>query len=178
MPCSPVDSQFRMKSPHAVSAVLLSVFLLLSGSLNGKSGNPGAGTKPAKAAAKEDRNSATAGASSQDDLILATMEKELHRAHAELARQDPAPYFTSYSVTDGDGLSVIGTQGTILTAAQSRRRVADVAMRIGDPKLDNTHGSDRGSGVTTGLLPLRDDSDALARSLCLLYTSPSPRDTR
>jgi predicted Zn-dependent protease len=93
------------------------------------------------------------------------MEKELHRAHTELARQDPAPYFTSYSVTDGEGLSVIGTQGAILTAARSRRRMADVAMRIGDPSLDNTHGSDRGSGITTGQLPIRDDSDALARSL-------------
>ncbi len=154
-----------MKNPHAVSVVMLSVFLLLSGSLNAKAGNSGAGAKPAKAAAKEDRNSATAGASSQDDLILATMEKELHRAHTELARQDPAPYFTSYSVTDGEGLSVIGTLGAILTAARSRRRMADVAMRIGDPSLDNTHGSDRGSGITTGQLPIRDDSDALARSL-------------
>jgi predicted Zn-dependent protease len=154
-----------MKNPHVVSVVLLSVFLFLSGSLNAKSGNSGAGARSAKTAAKDGRNSAAAGVPSQDDLILATMEKELHRAHTELARQDPAPYFTSYSVTDGEGLSVIGTQGAILTAARSRRRMADVTMRIGDPNLDNTHGSDRGSGITTGLLPIRDDSDALARSL-------------
>jgi len=154
-----------MKSPHAVCVVLLSVFLLLSGSVNAKAGNSGAEAKPAKAATTDDQKSATAGASSQDELILATMEKELHRAHTELARQDPVPYFTSYSVTDGEGLAVIGTQGAILTAARSRRRIADVAMRIGDPSLDNTHGSDRGSGITTGQLPIRDDSDALARSL-------------
>ena len=154
-----------MKNPRAVSVVLLLVFLLLSGYLNAKAGNSGAGAKPVKVSAKDDRTSTTASASSQDELILATMEKELHRAHTELARQDPAPYFTSYSVTDGEGLSVIGTQGAILTAARSRRRMADVAMRIGDPSLDNTHGSDRGSGITTGQLPIRDDSDALARSL-------------
>jgi len=104
-------------------------------------------------------------AASPDDLILSTMEKELGRGQVELAKQDLPPYFISYSVKDAEGLAVIGTQGAVLTAAQSRRRVADVAMRIGSPILDNTHGSDRGSGITTGQLPIRDDPDALARSL-------------
>jgi TldD protein len=101
----------------------------------------------------------------QDHLILATMERELRRGQAELARQDPAPYFISYSVTDGEGLAVMGAQGAILTSTRGHRRMADVAMRIGTPNLDNTHGSDRGSGITTGQIPIRDDADALARSL-------------
>ena len=49
-------------------------------------------------------------------------------------------------------MAVIGSQGGILTATQARQRVADVSMRIGKPELDNTHGSDRSSGITTGAI--------------------------
>jgi predicted Zn-dependent protease len=38
-------------------------------------------------------------------------------------------------------------------------------LRIGDPKLDNTHGAHRASAVTSAALPLNDDREALARSL-------------
>ena len=46
-------------------------------------------------------------------------------------------------------------------------RVADVQVRLGDPKLDNTHGTHRGSAVNSLQLPLGDDREALARSLWL-----------
>jgi len=42
-----------------------------------------------------------------------------------------------------------------------------VQLRIGDPKLDNTHGAHRASAVTSTPLPLNDDREALARSLWL-----------
>jgi TldD protein len=100
-----------------------------------------------------------------DDLLLATMEKELHRGQAELAKQDPAPYFTSYNVTDGESLVVLAAQGGILTSTRGRRRAADVSMRIGAPALDNTHDQERASGITSGQLPERDDPDAIARVL-------------
>ncbi len=100
-----------------------------------------------------------------DDLLLETMQKELHRGQIELARQDPAPYFTSYNVTDGETMVVVASQGGILTATRSRQRVADVSMRIGKPDLDNTHGSDRSSGITTSNLPIENDPDAIARTL-------------
>jgi TldD protein len=100
-----------------------------------------------------------------DDLLLATMEKELHRGQAELARQDPAPYFTSYNVTDGESLVVLGAQGGILSSSRARHRVADVSMRIGAPALDNTHDQERSSGLTSGHLPQQDDPDAIARVL-------------
>ena len=53
------------------------------------------------------------------------------------------------------------------TALQGRARVADVQVRVGDPKLDNTHGTHRGSAVNSLQLPLGDDREALARSLWL-----------
>ncbi|MGB8010244.1 MAG: metallopeptidase TldD-related protein [Terriglobales bacterium] len=100
-----------------------------------------------------------------DALLLATMEKELHRGQAELAKQDPVPYFTSYNVTDSESLIVIGAQGGILTSSHGRQRSADVSMRIGAPALDNTHDQERYSGLSSGQLPQRDDPDAIARVL-------------
>jgi predicted Zn-dependent protease len=46
-------------------------------------------------------------------------------------------------------------------------RIADVQVRLGEPKLDNTHGTHRSSAVTSATLPLVDDREALARSLWL-----------
>ncbi len=100
-----------------------------------------------------------------DDLLLATMEKELHRGQSELAKQDPAPYFTSYNVTDGESLVILSAQGGILTSTHIRHRAADVSMRIGTPALDNTHDQERYSGISSGQLPQRDDPDAIARVL-------------
>jgi len=100
-----------------------------------------------------------------DDLLLTTMEKELRRGQAELAKQDPAPYFASYNVTDGESLVILSAQGGILTSTRTRHRAADVSMRIGTPVLDNTHEQERFSGITSGQLPQRDDPDAIARVL-------------
>ena len=102
-------------------------------------------------------------AASKSNVLLTTMEKELRRGEAELAKQDPAPYFTSYAVADSDSLLVVGAQGGILTSSRARRRGAAVSMRIGTPDLDNTHEEQRSSGISSGQLPLRDDPDALAR---------------
>ena len=100
-----------------------------------------------------------------DELLLATMEKELHRGQSELAKQDPAPYFTSYNVTDGESLVILSAQGAILTSTRTRHRAADVSMRIGAPALDNTHDQERSSGISSGQLPQQDDPDAIARVL-------------
>jgi len=129
--------------------------------LNAKmAANKAAANKHPKTSAASAQNSDSA-----DNLLLATMEKELHRGQTELAKLDPAPYFTSYTVTDAETMVVMGAQGGVLTATRERRRVADVSMRIGQPTLDNTHGSERNSGITTGQIPTEDDPDAIARLL-------------
>ena len=145
-----------MKFRLAFPIPLLTVLLLISVQ------PPLSWSAAAKTSSGDKQKSTTSG---PDDLILTTIGNELHRAQTALAKQDPAPYFTSYSVTDGESLAVIGAQGAILTATRARHRLVDVAIRVGSPALDNTHGSDRGSGITTGQLPLRDDPDAIARSL-------------
>ncbi len=99
------------------------------------------------------------------DLVLTTMKAELNRAKTDLAKSDPAPYFLSYTVYDQDQIVIAASYGGILSNSTTRRRSADVTMRVGSPQLDNTHGQSRASGMTSGSLPLNDDPDAEARVL-------------
>jgi predicted Zn-dependent protease len=99
------------------------------------------------------------------------MESELHRAMGSLgntatdASQQPKPYFLSYAVADADSISMSAQFGAIVGSNESRRRVADVQVRLGTAAEDNTHGDHRNSALTTVPLPLTDDGAALARSL-------------
>ena len=99
------------------------------------------------------------------DALLQIMKSELDRAKKDLAKSDPAPYFLSYTIYDQDQILIAASYGGLLTDTAERKRTADVTMRVGTPELDNTHGQSRQSGMTSGPLPLNDDSDAIARSL-------------
>jgi TldD protein len=116
------------------------------------------------ASAGTDAAGMAAGAVSADP-ILATMQKELNRAKADLSKSDPAPYFLSYTVYDQDQIMIAAAYGGLLTNTNNRRRSADVTMRVGTAQLDNTHGQSRSSGMMSGTLPLNDDPDAEARVL-------------
>ena len=104
-------------------------------------------------------------------VLIDTMEAELHRAMNSLgntatdATQQPKPYFVSYAVSDADNISIAAQYGAITNSNESRRRTADVQVRLGAPAEDNTHGDHRNSALTTVPLPLADDRPALARSL-------------
>lgn len=104
------------------------------------------------------------------------MTGELQRAFTSLGRQSTAaqepdrqlpPYFLSYSVSDASMVSIRAQFGALVNSSANRVRVADVQVRLGDPSLDNTHGSHRASAVNSVLLPLTNDREALARSLWL-----------
>src|ERR1700691_356721 len=99
------------------------------------------------------------------NIVLTTMQQELQRAATSLAKTDPAPYYMSYAVTDTDETAVAASNGSVIYSASVDRRQADVMMRVGSVALDNTHGQSRASGITSGLLPLNDDSSAIARVL-------------
>ncbi len=99
------------------------------------------------------------------DAVLKAMQKELARANSDLGKTDPAPYYLSYTVYDQDFMVMVGAYGSLLQDVTAHRRHADVAMRVGTPALDNTHGQSRPSGLTSGTLPLGDDQDALERVL-------------
>lgn len=99
------------------------------------------------------------------------MTTELHRAFTSLGKQGDEkqlpPYFLSYSVSDASSVSIQAQFGALVASASNHMRVADVQVRLGEPKLDNTHGTHRSSAVNSQQLPLTDDREALARSLWL-----------
>src|SRR5437868_15072630 len=103
--------------------------------------------------------------SAPPDPLLAIMRKELNRAHTALVNAKPAPYFISYSVVDHTAFGITGSQGALYTSTQARQRSADVAVRLGNPTLDNRHGQGRYSGLSTGTIPVENDTDAIARVL-------------
>jgi predicted Zn-dependent protease len=104
-------------------------------------------------------------------VLLDTMTAELHRAFTSLGKagdeKQPAPYFLSYSVRDGEAAVVRAQYGALTGSSTARVRLADVQVRVGDPKLDSTHGDHRASAVNSAQLPLTDDREALARTLWL-----------
>ena len=103
--------------------------------------------------------------------LLDTMQAELHRAMTSLGNagentaQQPKPYFLSYAVSDSDSIVLTAQFGAITGNRESRRRSADVQIRLGAPAEDNTHGDHRNSALSTIPLPLGNDPDAIARSL-------------
>ncbi len=116
-------------------------------------------------------SAATAGAAPGSNAVLMdTMEAELHRAMGSLGSNadgssEPKPYFLSYAVSDSDSMSLMAEFGAMTGVHESRRRTADVQVRLGTPAEDNTHGDHRNSALTTIPLPLTDDREAIARSL-------------
>jgi predicted Zn-dependent protease len=121
------------------------------------------------------RGSAEKNASSLTPVLLDAMTTELHRAFIALGKagddKQAPPYFLSYSVADADIVSIRAQYGALVDSSSNRGRVADIQIRLGDPKLDNTHGSHRGSAVNSLQLPLVDDRHALARTLWLATNS-------
>jgi TldD protein len=102
------------------------------------------------------------------------MTTELHRAFTSLGKAGDVldqkqlpPYFLSYSVSDASFVSIRAQYGALADSSANHVRVADVQVRLGDPRLDNTHGTHRGSAVNSMELPLNDDREALSRSLWL-----------
>jgi len=114
---------------------------------------------------------AFAGAQQATPVLMDAMTTELHRAFTSLGKQGDEkqlpPYFLSYSVSDASEVSIQAQFGALVGSTASHQRVADVQVRLGEPKLDNTQGTHRGTAVNSTQLPLGDDREALARSLWL-----------
>jgi TldD protein len=107
-------------------------------------------------------------------VLLDAMTTELQRAFTSLGKPAAAgddkqlpPYFMSYSVSDASAIVIRAEYGALADSSSARERVADAQIRLGDPKLDNTHGSHRGQGVRSFQLPLGDDPVAIKRALWL-----------
>ena len=96
---------------------------------------------------------AAAAKPAADGVLLESMDAELHRAMSSLGSAtdtaQPKPYFISYAVSDADSISIGSQYGAPShPPLSSRRRMADVQVRIGSPAEDNTHGDHRNSALT------------------------------
>ena len=105
-------------------------------------------------------------------VLLDAMTAELNRAYTSLNKSAEAgndklvaPYFLSYSVADASYVNIRAQYGALVDSSTGRTRVADVQVRVGDPKLDNTHGDHRNSAINSVQLPLTDDREAITRTL-------------
>ena len=147
-----IDANRRMKFMRGVACFSLAAQLMVS---------PFALASDTETKAKPE----AIPAATTQDVVLKTMQTELTRATAGLAKSDPTPYFLSYTVYDQNVVILVGAYGSLLTDTAVHRRQADVMMRVGSPSLDNTHGQARASGIVSGTLPFGDDQDAIARVL-------------
>jgi len=139
-----------MRFPVALRAVSRVVALALAAGMVGTAASPSDG----KAAVDE-----------KSDVLLATMQQELQRAQSSLSKLEPAAYYLSYSVYDQSIAIAIASQGALVNSTHTRRRAADVIMRVGSASLDNSHEQNRESAITSGSLSLDDDSDSVAHEL-------------
>lgn len=105
--------------------------------------------------------------------VATVLEESVARSMKLLGeRGSPPPYFLSYLVTESDEHQLSATRGAVRRSAQSRRRVADIDLRVGSYELDSTRrlrgnrsfGPERSRLVT---LPVEDDADALRAGLWL-----------
>src|SRR5206468_1500008 len=54
-----------------------------------------------------------------NDVLLNTMQRELSRAQNELKKQEPAPYYIAYSVSDQNMQAAVAMQGSLITSVNS-----------------------------------------------------------
>src|SRR5262249_44816331 len=74
-----------------------------------------------------------------DDALLRAMHDELERSRQlrGVAGQD-APYYLSYSVTDGDVLHVSTVMGSLIDSTRNKFRSPSIEVRVGNYDFDNT----------------------------------------
>ena len=103
---------------------------------------------------------------SAPDTVLETMKGELHRSFTALKKEPVPPYFVSYQLTDNRAINVTSSFGALTQSNDQRTRLLDIDLRVGDYKLDSTHGGRPGTAAA-GAVPIEDGPDALAVSLWL-----------
>jgi TldD protein len=109
--------------------------------------------------------------------LLKLLAGELARNAKELGKtkgHDLSPYFMEYEATDEHSVEVEGSFGTLVTSTDDHSRNLDVDVRVGTPKLDNTHRLRGDYDVSRDFtrqswLPIEDDPAAV-RSVAWLTT--------
>jgi predicted Zn-dependent protease len=102
--------------------------------------------------------------------LVRILGEELDRNFVALKEKgDPAPYYIAYEVTEQETSAVSATLGALKSVRSDRRRVLDVTVRVGTPKLDNYHRVRGEAAHFTGAveLPIEDSPAAIRRIVWL-----------
>jgi predicted Zn-dependent protease len=109
--------------------------------------------------------------------LIEIMQSEIARSMTEFkARAKPAPYYLSYEVSDTREITVAAAFGALIESDDERFRLLDVVLRVGSPRLDNTHGSYE-TGFFQGPRSFPLDDDELAQKN-VLWLATEERYTR
>ena len=115
----------------------------------------------------------SAGAAAGQNVLMKAMNDELSRSLKGLKGSDYAPlYYLQYEVFDIREQTITAFLGAIQDDDSERNRFLDVAVRVGDYGLDNTHeirgrGGGGFYGVNETRIPVVDDYDAIRASIWL-----------
>lgn len=106
-----------------------------------------------------------------DPPLLRAMKTELDRSMSNLKSQEQPPYFLSYCVTETSSQSASATFGRLESSQQTRQRLLDIDIRVGDYLFDNTHiirgqSFDMGGGGRGAVsVPLMNEESAIRQCL-------------
>jgi predicted Zn-dependent protease len=123
---------------------------------------------------------ATADGSQPKPALIGVLETELARNFDELKKHSSEPpYFLSYQAIDQQSETIEASFGALVSSSDDRWRSLDVDVRVGTPKLDNSHRlrgeTESGRDFTrSAWLPLEDDPLAV-RSVAWLTTNAEYR---
>ena len=97
--------------------------------------------------------------------VLTAMQTELDRSFDALSKSDPPAYFISYTVADRQYAEVSGSNGALLSSAETRARWLEVQTRVGSYQLDDTHrvGDRQPSWTSPGTSATLDDDIPVLR---------------
>jgi predicted Zn-dependent protease len=105
--------------------------------------------------------------------VLGVLKSEAEREMAALAKQPDPAYYLGYQLVEQRIVSLEADGGALTTDSDETVRNLDVDVRVGSPKLDNTHPmADDTNGLNApltrrGFVPFGDDKQALAQKLWL-----------
>ncbi|MBN2620064.1 hypothetical protein JXB22_03155 [candidate division WOR-3 bacterium] len=119
------------------------------------------------------------------DATLDAMQQELQRSVKTLSKAQPVPlYFLQYEIYDEHDIYVNASQGAVFFDTDERSRYLDIDVRVGSPRLDNTHEIRSSSGfdymdwIPSNIqVPIEDNKDAL-RSILWIETDRAFKDAQ
>ncbi|MEQ8925015.1 MAG: metallopeptidase TldD-related protein [Fulvivirga sp.] len=105
------------------------------------------------------------------DSLLTILEEELQREYKVLSKAEVPVYYMDYRVEDETSVTITGSFGSLMDESDTRLRVLQPTIRVGDYKLDNTReltnyfGGGYYGANSSQYLPINNNSKAIKQVL-------------